>query len=355
MPIISIDNIKIKPKPDFSRLLKALLRKEKPDRVPLFEIYSNIEEKIVGDKVKKRECKDLLEYSIKLTVTHNYKLGYDYCWLRAPFYFARPGRHGGDTTEGKREYIQAGDSLIANDEEYEKYPWQDMRKVDYSRLDIMKKLLPEGMKIIPRSPSGVFENTTFIMGFTPFSFALVENPALVKRVVDSIGERQLTLLKTYASHDAVGAVILGEDMGFKTGTMVSPDTMREYFLPWHKKIVDAIHSHGKPAILHSCGNLKEIYDDVIACGWDAKHSYEDAILPVWDFKKQYGDKISVLGGFDMDKVCRLTKDEIRKHARSILDKCSPAGGYAFGTGNSVAEYVPAENYLTMIEEAFNYK
>ncbi len=352
---ISIDNIKIKPKPDFSRLLKAFKRKEMPDRVPFFEIYSNIEEAVAGGKVKKSECKNDLEYAIKLTVEHNYRLGYDYCWLRSPFYFERPGRHGGLTTEGKRDYIQSEDSLIKNDEEFEKYPWQDMNKVDYSRLDIMKNLLPEGMKIIPRSPGGVFENTTWIMGFTQFSFALVENPGLIKKVVDAIGARQLSLLKTYASHEAVGAVLLGEDMGFKTSTMISPDMMREYFFPWHKKIVDAVHSYGKPALIHSCGNLTEIYQDILACGWDAKHSFEDGILPVWEFKKQYGKEIACLGGFDMDKICRFSPEEIRKHTRSIIDKCAPGGGYAFGTGNSVAQYVPAENYLTMIEEAFNYR
>jgi uroporphyrinogen decarboxylase len=37
--------------------------------------------------------------------------------------------------------------------------------------------------------------------------------------------------------------------------------------------------------------------------------------------------------------------------RLMMEKCAPGGGWAMGTGNSVPEYVPVENFLTMVEEA----
>lgn len=34
----------------------------------------------------------------------------------------------------------------------------------------------------------------------------------------------------------------------------------------------------------------------------------------------------------------------------MLEACMPGGGYALGTGNSVANYIPLGNYLAMLEK-----
>jgi uroporphyrinogen decarboxylase len=144
-------------------------------------------------------------------------------------------------------------------------------------------------------------------------------------------------------------LISNDDWGFKTQTMLSPADMRRYVIPWHKRIVETIHKAGKPAILHSCGNLKLLMDDIIdTIGYDAKHSYEDSILPVEEAYELYGKRIAILGGLDLDFVCRSTPDEVHKRAVAMLERVKGRGGYALGTGNSVPEYVPVENYLAMI-------
>ncbi len=83
---------------------------------------------------------------------------------------------------------------------------------------------------------------------------------------------------------------------------------------------------------------------------DAKHSFEDTIMPVTEFKKRYGNRIAVLGGVDVDKLCRLEEKELRGYVRDILDKCMPGGGYVLGSGNSITNYIPLKNYLIMLDE-----
>lgn len=68
-------------------------------------------------------------------------------------------------------------------------------------------------------------------------------------------------------------------------------------------------------------------------------------MPVTSFKETYGDRVAALGGVDMDKLCRLSEDELRKYCRSVLDKCMPGGRYAYGSGNTIANYVPLKNLL----------
>ena len=85
--------------------------------------------------------------------------------------------------------------------------------------------------------------------------------------------------------------------------------------------------------------------------FDAKHSFEDKIMPVEEVSRRWGDRISVLGGVDMDLLGRGSEAEVRRRTREILDSCAGRGtGYSLGTGNSVANYIPAENYLAMLDE-----
>jgi uroporphyrinogen decarboxylase len=87
---------------------------------------------------------------------------------------------------------------------------------------------------------------------------------------------------------------------------------------------------------------------------DAKHSFEDAILPVEEAKRLYGQDVALIGGLDVDFLCRADETAIRRRVRSTLDTCHPGGGYCLGSGNSVAKYVPLENYLIMLDEGRNY-
>ena len=83
---------------------------------------------------------------------------------------------------------------------------------------------------------------------------------------------------------------------------------------------------------------------------DGKHSFEDTIEKVTDAKDTYGKRIALLGGLDVDFLCRADERQVRARVRATLRKCMPGGGYCLGTGNSVANYIPLDNYLAMLDE-----
>ena len=100
----------------------------------------------------------------------------------------------------------------------------------------------------------------------------------------------------------------------------------------------------------------DIMDTVIQkTGIDAKHSNEDAIAPFSQWVDLYGDHIGNFGGFDMDVICRESAEAIREYVRSIVKPLLGKPGLAFGTGNQIADYVPAENFLTMVSELRNLR
>jgi len=88
-------------------------------------------------------------------------------------------------------------------------------------------------------------------------------------------------------------------------------------------------------------------------GIDGKHSFEDAIMPVSEAFRLYGERISVLGGIDVDFLCRADEEAVRRRVRETLEACAAprrGRGYCLGTGNTVANYIPLTNYLAMLDE-----
>jgi len=359
-----MSTFKFIPNPDFSRLRKALLRLGEPDCVPFYELFADPE--IMDTVTKNTELVDpkyrsQVEAIHSRTVKFFYMLGYDYATLLVePNLINNPQTSFQSTTDtaelsrGNRKWINESQGPISSRETYEKFPWPSPNSIDYSRIEKAGRNMPDGMMGIGMT-GGVLEFATWLMGYQTLSYGLLDHPDLIKDVFDRVGEVLVSIHTTMSQMDFIGAMSMGDDMGFRTSTMISPEHLRRYVFPWQKKIVDAAHAQGKPFILHSCGKLDKIMDDLIDfLKIDAKHSYEDTIMPVIEAKKRYGNRISILGGVDIDFLCRATTDEVRKYTRNVLEQCAPGGGYCLGTGNSVANYIKLENYLTMLDEGIKY-
>jgi uroporphyrinogen decarboxylase len=193
------------------------------------------------------------------------------------------------------------------------------------------------------------------MGYETLCFALFEQRDLVRAIADKLIEHYRKCMERILQFDRVKMIWGSDDMGFKTSLMLPPKELREFVFPGHKMLAEMAHGTGRLYLLHACGKLDKILEDLISdIKIDGKHSFEDTIMDVRDAKRQYGSRIALLGGIDVDFLCRSAEDSIRKRVRETLDVCQPGGGYCLGTGNSVANYIPIRNYLAMLDEGRLY-
>ncbi|MFH1005924.1 MAG: uroporphyrinogen decarboxylase family protein [Candidatus Latescibacterota bacterium] len=348
----------IAPDPDFSRLRTVLLRQGEPDRIPFYELFADKE---IMEAVLGHSLPDLAitggsqrEAYWKAVIQFYYQLGYDYVPVGAQIDLPRDnillGKDTAPLAHSSRGWQDEHRGVIETRRDFQDYPWPDCSRVDLSDIRWVARNLPPGMKVIAQSP-GVLENVMWLMGYEPFSYALTDDPELVGDMFERIGTLLAAVHRKMAAEQGIGALCMGDDMGYKTGTLVSPSQLRHYVFPWQKKIAEAAHAHDLPMILHSCGNLDAIMDDLIdEVGIDAKHSYEDVIMPITEAKRLWGDRVAVLGGVDMNLLTQGSENQVRARVREIVQACGPGGGFALGTGNSVANYIPVANYLAMLDE-----
>jgi uroporphyrinogen decarboxylase len=351
------------PRPDARRFIDHLMGRTRGGGTPLVEY-------LVDGAVMKPIVTGLLgrpwvEYGPDRTSQKAYldnflalwsSMGYDFVRFEQGLPFVEGRLDGDDRTAdaGRRAWADEHRGSIGSWADFERYPWPRVEDFDFYPFEYLASHLPEGMGFITCHAGGVFEHLSWILSLEGMGFALADDPALVQAAADRIGGLLLRFYEHLLELPNLVAIFPGDDMGFKTGTLISPAHLKTLILPWHKKYAALAHGHRLPYFLHSCGNLAAIMPALIEdVGIDGKHSYEDAILPVEDFQSRWGSRIAVLGGVDINILSKGTEDEVRRRTRQLIETCGGRGRYAVGSGNSIPSYIPPANYLAMLDEALS--
>ena len=360
--------------PNFENLRRTILRQGPPGPVPFFDLFADpgmveavLEEKFPVNlhryieepvlEISEDELPGVIK-SLDMYVRFCCEMGYDYVFMVTGFSLPRNLKALADTAGvqnwpgGQRYWQDEASGPIQSWADFETYPWPKAEDLSHAALEYVNTVVPEGVKIAAFLYGGIFEHSTWLMGLQSFSFALRDQPDLVEAICQRVGELATATCAQAVTIDNVDMVFLSDDLGFYSGTLVSPDVLRRYVLPHYKKITDITHQAGKLLVFHSCGNMYALMDELIDdVGIDAKHSFEDKIVPVDEAYRRWGDRVAILGGVDMDLLGRGTEEQVRARTRQILEVCGVKGtGYCLGTGNTAANYIPKQNYLAMLDE-----
>lgn len=351
------------PQPDARRFINILMGGEKSARVPLVEYIVDdvVMRPIVTDLLGRQWAPEAADRESQKAYLDNFialwqQLGYDFVRFERALAFPVKQMVEPDPVPGsdkQRAWADEHEGSIRTWDDFERYPWPTVEQMDFFPFEYLNAHLPEGMGLMSSHGGGVFEHLSWIMSFEGLCRALYEDRPLVEAVANRLGELMTGFYQHLLDLDHLIAVFPGDDMGFRTGPLISPKDLRALILPWHKRFAAMAHAKGLPYFLHSCGDVLKIMDDLIAdVGINGKHSYEDVIIPAPEFQTRYGDRIAVLGGMDVNILAAATPAQVRERARFLLETCGSRGRYALGSGNSIPSYVPPENYLAMLDEAF---
>jgi uroporphyrinogen decarboxylase len=363
---------------NFERFKGALFCEGESDRVPLGEFAIDVQVKsaFLGRPV--RDLKDDVSFWAAA--------GYDYCYISIGMH---PLLEASDTVttadrllknpahpitqslggigtitweryenledeEHRRKWADQHEGVITNWEEFDNLPWVDADDFDYGPFYEVERYLPPGMKVVAEL-GYVFAGVWTLMGFETFADALVEQPELVTALFEKLGSIQYGVLERLVSFDSVGAVRHSDDIAYSQGLLVSPQVLRRYLFPWLKRYGDICHASGLPFIFHSDGNLSEVIDDVIACGFNALHPIEPTAMDIKYLKEKYGDKLCLIGNVGLDHpLTRGTPQDVELAVKQLIHEIAPGGGFAIGSSNGIPGWVPVENYQALREASMKY-
>ena len=343
---------------DYEGLIRNLRREGTPRRVFFIELF---QDRAIEDAIDRQFGvtagldRNKSEFEWERTIAIQRFLGYETVSCSLLCLPTGDSLKTGDTTavsqnQGDRGWINEHKGLITNWEEFEKFPWPDGKTWDTRHLEWLEKNLPDDMCVVPMQ--GHFcEYLCWLMGYETLCYALADQRDLVTALARKILELEEAAARVTLQFKRVKMLWSSDDMGFKTGLLLSPADTREFVLPGHKRLADLAHAAGRLYLLHACGKRHDIIEDLIEdVKLDAIHSWEDTIEPITEAKQRYGRRLSLLGGIDVDFLCRASEAEIRRRVRRTVEICQPGGGFCLGSGNTVANYIPMANYLAMLDE-----
>ena len=237
-------------------------------------------------------------------------------------------------------------------EDYESWEQPDPNlKLRLAQFQSGRKIQKEMNDVVFSIPAtgSLMECTWEGFGIETFS-RILGHDKQIKRIFDDRGSFTLELVKILAENDAQ-IVLLWDDYGFKNGLFMNPRLYRKYIFPWIKQICDAAHKRDCKILLHSDGDLMEIFEDIIKCGVDALNPIESTTAnPDYDIFKlneKYGDKITFVGNLSPIMLAMGEISEIEDYAKKLIRELAPGGGYIFSSGHSINPAVTVDRFEAM--------
>lgn len=245
-------------------------------------------------------------------------------------------------------------------EDYDAFPKLDPDDPKRESVYRAGKLVEEKFKgkvyVIP-SFCGLLESAWQGFGLQQFSRMLAK-PKIIKQIFDDRGKFQVELIKRLIEWGEDGAVLMGDDYGFKTGLLMTPRNYHTYVFPWLKRMCETAHKGGVKFFLHSCGDIFEIFEDIINCGVDAIHPIEPTTanpeFNIFKLHAKYGDDITFVGNVSPQALADQKPDFIKNYVKELIEQLAPGGGFILSSGHSINPAVKLENFLVMHETLKKY-
>jgi hypothetical protein len=193
--------------------------------------------------------------------------------------------------------------------------------------------------------------------------SLVVRPDYVKAIFEH--QAEVAVQNLARLYEAVGdrvAVIQtnGTDFGTQNGPFCSPETYRELFLPYQKKVNGWIHAHTPwKTFMHCCGGVMPLLDVIVEAEFDILNPVQcsaTGMAPAL-LKKNYGGKLTFWGGgVDTQKTLPFgTPAQVRDQVRERIETFAPGGGFVFGAIHNVQALTPIDNLLALFETVKEYR
>jgi uroporphyrinogen decarboxylase len=194
----------------------------------------------------------------------------------------------------------------------------------------------------------LYERAWTMRGMQNLLIDFYDHPSFVKELLNTIADYNIAQVMEALKYE-IDAVYFGDDWGQQRGLLMGPKLWREFIYPELARMYRAVRENGKYVFIHSCGDVDELFDDLIAIGVNCFNPFQPEVMDVTALVCRYRGRLSFHGGLSTQKTLPFgTVDEVREETCKLLE-LGMEGGYIFAPAHDVEGDVSLENMLAFIE------
>lgn len=243
-------------------------------------------------------------------------------------------------------------------EDFEAYDgWVNPDDFDYEAVKTFCDKHPDkGIRI---GWPGPYQNITHLINCERFYIMMVEEPELLQAILDRHCDSTLEIYRRMfeAAEGRIDFMKCCDDYGTQISLLFSPHMWDQFFAANTKRYVELCHKYNAFYMQHSCGAIRGIIPNIIACGADAIEPLQKVVgLEPEGLVADFGNQLCFQGGIDTQHVLPLgTPEEVLAETEAVLRAFSSTNGYILGPSQDFEGDVPIENILALYAARKTYQ
>jgi len=196
----------------------------------------------------------------------------------------------------------------------------------------------------------LYERAWTLRGMTNLLMDMHDHPAFVHELLQTIADYNIAQVREALKYD-IDAVYFGDYWGQQRGLQMGPRLWREFIGPVLARMYGVVRATGKYVFIHSCGDVDELFDDLIAAGLNCFNPFQPEVMDVAALLPRYRGRLTFHGGLSTQRTLPYgTVEDVRREVAWLL-QLGAEGGYILAPAHDVEGDVPLENMLAFIEVA----
>jgi uroporphyrinogen decarboxylase len=194
----------------------------------------------------------------------------------------------------------------------------------------------------------LYERAWTMRGLETLMMDFYDHPDFVRRLLRRIADYNLAQVEEAMKYE-IDAVYFGDDWGSQRGLQMSPKIWRSFLYPEIERTYARVRDAGKYVMIHSCGDVDELFDDLIAAGLNCFNPFQPEVMDVHALLDSYRGRLAFHGGLSTQRTLPYgSVDVVRDESRRLIEH-GLAGGFIFSPAHSVEGDVPIENMLAFLD------